>query len=260
MSNNEDGLICNESHLQIGGGCDSDEESGDEHNHHHHHLHDEEDDILGGSGSDLKLSGQEKKAPAGNLNIRAAMIHVIGDFVQSIGVLISAVVIKFYPNAKLIDPACTFVFSVIVFFTTIRIMKESLTVLLDATPLTINMKKLEKELRCIDGVRSVHHLNVFGVSVDWNVMTVHLVIGESSEMHPGSIEYFIESFTLPSRQYDEWGGGDTDRGQAGQEELRHQARDGADRATKEETFDCSLHGLESPAERPRAYIVFKGVG
>lgn len=107
------------------------------------------------------------------------MIHVIGDFVQSIGVLISAVVIKFYPNAKLIDPACTFVFSVIVFFTTVRIMKESLVVLLNATPLTVNMGRLEKALRCVDGVRSIHHLNVFGVSVDWNVMTVHLVTGES---------------------------------------------------------------------------------
>lgn len=181
LSNNEDGLVPDHLHRRIG--CDSDEGSGDEHHHSHHHCGEvEEDDVL---GSDLKL-GQAASAAAGekahggssNLNIRAAMIHVIGDFVQSIGVLISAIAIKIYPNAKLIDPACTFVFSVIVFFTTIRIMKESLAVLMDATPMTINMSKLKKDLRCIDGVRSLHHLNVFGVSVDWNVMTVHVVIGE----------------------------------------------------------------------------------
>lgn len=171
LSNNEDGLIPDHSHRRIG--CDSDEGSGDEH-HRHHCGEVEDDDVL---GSDLKL-GQAAPGGSGNLNIRAAMIHVIGDFVQSIGVLISAIVIKIYPNAKLIDPACTFVFSVIVFFTTIRIMRESLAVLMDATPMTINMGKLKKDLRCIDGVRSLHHLNVFGVSVDWNVMSVHVVIGE----------------------------------------------------------------------------------
>lgn len=166
MSNNEDGLLADR---QIA--CDSDEGSGDEHHHHN-----DEDELL--SGSDLKLGQPQPSSSQGNLNIRAAMIHVIGDFVQSIGVLISAIVIKMYPEAKLIDPACTFVFSVIVFFTTIKIMKESLAVLLDATPRTINLGKLEKELRCIDGVRSLHHLTVFGISVDWNVMSVHLVIGE----------------------------------------------------------------------------------
>lgn len=171
---NEDGLIV-DSHMQQLNGCDSDEE--DEGHVHCGGAHGdaEEDSEL---GSDLKLGQLHESEVPGNLNIRAAMIHVIGDFVQSIGVLISAVVIKFYPDAKLIDPACTFVFSVIVFFTTIKIMKESLAVLLDATPLSINLAKLEKELRCVDGVRSLHHLNVFGVSVDWNVMTVHLVIGE----------------------------------------------------------------------------------
>lgn len=184
-SQNEDGLIGEDSHMQqlMMNGCDSDGGvawSGDEDDNEGHARHGCGDAEEGSElGSDLKL-GQAKHQhqTQGNLNIRAAMIHVIGDFVQSIGVLISAVVIKFYPQAKLVDPACTFVFSVIVFFTTIRIMKESLAVLLNATPATINLAKLEKELRCIDGVRSLHHLTVFGVSVDWNVMSVHVVIGE----------------------------------------------------------------------------------
>lgn len=174
MSNNEDGLIVGDNR-QIA--CDSDEEvSGDEHHHHHHHNCDDEVDELQLGDGGKKDGGNSSSSS--NLNIRAAMIHVIGDFVQSIGVLISAVVIKIYPQAKLIDPACTFVFSVIVFFTTIRIMKESLTVLLDATPLTINLDRLRRELLAVEGVRALHHLNVFGISVDWNVMSVHLVIGE----------------------------------------------------------------------------------
>lgn len=193
IGNNEDAL--NAHHL----GCDSDDETGlvgDDHS-----TEDNSDSDSDELGSDLKL-GHTKGNHSGNINIRAAMIHVIGDFVQSVGVLISAVVIKFYPDAKLIDPACTFVFSVIVFFTTIRIMKESLIVLLDAVPMTINLAKLEKELRSIDGVQAVHYVNVFGVSVDWNVMSAHVVIGESSFVSCLIIAFNSLIFFCNYRQYD----------------------------------------------------------
>lgn len=145
---------------------------------HNHHRAIRSRPNGGGGGADDGLPVAPPTTAANNINIRAAMVHVIGDFVQSVGVLLSAVIIKFYPDAKLVDPVCTFVFSVIVFFTTIKIMRESIGILMDAVPSTINVAKLEKEMRCVDGVQSVHHLTVWSVSVDWNVMAVHLVVGE----------------------------------------------------------------------------------
>merc|ERR1719458_1907840 len=52
-----------------------------------------------------------------NINVKAAFIHVIGDFLQSLGVFIAALVIYFKPEWNIIDPVCTFVFSVLVLFT-----------------------------------------------------------------------------------------------------------------------------------------------
>ena len=49
----------------------------------------------------------------------AAFIHVIGDFLQSLGVFIAAIVIYFKPEWNIIDPICTFVFSLLVLATTI---------------------------------------------------------------------------------------------------------------------------------------------
>lgn len=63
-----------------------------------------------------------------NLNIRAAFIHVISDFVQSCGVFIAALVIYFAPELTIIDPICTFIFSILVLATTINIMKDALLV------------------------------------------------------------------------------------------------------------------------------------
>lgn len=47
------------------------------------------------------------------MNIRAAFVHVLGDLVQSIGVLLAALIIK-YSNFKMADPICTFLFSILV--------------------------------------------------------------------------------------------------------------------------------------------------
>lgn len=63
-----------------------------------------------------------------NINVRAAFIHVLGDVLQSVGVFIAALVIYFKPDWAIADPICTFVFSVIVLFTTFTIMKDALLV------------------------------------------------------------------------------------------------------------------------------------
>ena len=66
-----------------------------------------------------------------NINLRAAAIHVIGDFIQSIGVLIAALIIHFKPEYKIADPICTFVFSALVFATTVPILKDIYYVLME---------------------------------------------------------------------------------------------------------------------------------
>ena len=81
-----------------------------------------------------------------NMNIRAALIHVIGDIIQSVGVLIAAIILFFYPKYWIIDPCCTFLFSILVLFTTIPIMKDCIKIFMEATPNTINIEKLTKDL------------------------------------------------------------------------------------------------------------------
>ena len=73
-------------------------------------------------------SGSHKHGNDENINVRAAFIHVLSDFVQSCGVFLAALVIYFKPEWNIIDPICTFVFSVLVLATTIAIMKDALMV------------------------------------------------------------------------------------------------------------------------------------
>jgi len=57
------------------------------------------------------------------INLKATMIHLIGDLLQSVGVIIASIVLYFWPNYKIIDSLCTFLFAIIVIITTIKILK-----------------------------------------------------------------------------------------------------------------------------------------
>ena len=78
-----------------------------------------------------------------NVNISAAIIHIIGDIVQSVGVVIAAIIIYFYPNFIIADPICTFFFSIIVFFTTIGITKTCINILMESCPEKYVIEKIE---------------------------------------------------------------------------------------------------------------------
>lgn len=56
-------------------------------------------------------------------------------------------------------------------------MKDSIMIILEAVPNTVNLSILADELSCIDGVRSVHQLNVWSLTIGWIAMSTHIVIG-----------------------------------------------------------------------------------
>lgn len=127
--------------------------------------------VLNGNSVKHQQDGNEK-----NLNLRAAMIHVIGDLVQSFGVFIASVLIKIFPKAVFLDPLCTLLFSVIVVMTTVNLFKESMHLIMDTVPQGISIDNLEMDLLDIEGVKSVHHLNVWNHTSNHAILMVHLVI------------------------------------------------------------------------------------
>lgn len=79
------------------------------------------------------------------------MVHVIGDFIQSLGVLIAAVIL-YYTNWTIIDPICTFFFSILVIFTTVPIAKDCINVMTNSTPLSFDRDEFLADLKEIKEV------------------------------------------------------------------------------------------------------------
>jgi len=81
--------------------------------------------------------------------------------VKSVGVLLSSILIKFEPSAKWIDPACTILFSIIIFCTTIRILLDTVEVLMEATPKNHSYDNIFEDLANLKHVEHVHDLRLW---------------------------------------------------------------------------------------------------
>jgi zinc transporter 2 len=137
-----------------------------EHTGHHHH---------------------KKTKDTGNINVRAAYIHALGDLVQNIGVMIAGALIWWQSNHKgnhqwqLADPACTFFFSLLVLYTTYRILLVSVMVLLEGTPEGVSFQTVIDDLVGLDGVEEVHDLHIWSLTPGTPALTVHLRVSATAD-------------------------------------------------------------------------------
>ncbi|CAH0562561.1 unnamed protein product [Brassicogethes aeneus] len=135
--------------------------------HQHGHTH-------GGGSSHSHSHGHSHKEE--NINVRAAFIHVIGDFLQSFGVFVAALVIYYREDWAIIDPICTFLFSVLVLITTFAIIKDALVVLMEGSPKGIDFEEVMTTVLAIEGVKRVHNLRIWALSLDKITMSAHVAI------------------------------------------------------------------------------------
>ena len=99
---------------------------GDDHDHDHGHSHEGGHDDQEKGKEDTAMGGEKPKEEAvperRNINVDAAFLHVLGDMIMSIGVIIAAVFIYINEDWKVADPICTYFFSIIVCFTVSKVI------------------------------------------------------------------------------------------------------------------------------------------
>ncbi|XP_069673907.1 proton-coupled zinc antiporter SLC30A2-like isoform X2 [Periplaneta americana] len=137
--------------------------------HQHGHSH-------GASHDSEEGHGNHQHGEKQNINVRAAYIHVLGDFIQSFGVFVAALIIYFKPSWILIDPICTFLFSILVLITTFAIIKDTMLVLMEGIPKGMDFTLVMDTFLKIDGVVRVHNLRIWALSMNKTALAAHLAI------------------------------------------------------------------------------------
>ncbi|XP_078279042.1 proton-coupled zinc antiporter SLC30A2-like [Rhinoraja longicauda] len=144
----------------------------------HNHSHGSTSE---GSSHDTESTPQgSKSSDRKNPSVRAAFIHVLGDLLQSFGVLNAALIIYFKPEYKNADPICTFLFSILVLGTTFHILKDVLRVLMEGTPKGMDFNHVKETLLLIDGVKAVHSLRIWTLTMNQLVLSVHIATNDEA--------------------------------------------------------------------------------
>jgi len=117
-----------------------------------------------------------------NLNIRGALLHVMGDLLGSIGA-VTAGVLVLWKGWLWADPAVSVLISLLIIYSAWRLVSDAVNVLLEGVPSHINAAAVEEEMRTVSGVQDVHDLHIWTITSDRHALTAHVVISELSESY-----------------------------------------------------------------------------
>jgi cobalt-zinc-cadmium efflux system protein len=114
-----------------------------------------------------------------SLNTRSAFLHVVGDALSSVGVLVGAGVMAF-TGWHWVDPLISIGISGVVVVGGWRVLREAVDVLLETVPPHVDVDGVERALACIPRVTSVHDLHIWTVGSGMVALSAHLVVDEPS--------------------------------------------------------------------------------
>ncbi len=115
-----------------------------------------------------------------NLNMKAALLHVLSDLLASFAALLSGAVI-YYTNSLLVDPILSILIGIMIMVSSIRLLRESMLILMEGVPRNIDYAAVAQSLRAMPGVRNIHDLHIWSLSSGRAALSAHIDIHELSQ-------------------------------------------------------------------------------
>lgn len=114
-----------------------------------------------------------------DLNVRSALLHVIGDALGSVGALVAGLCVTYFGFVQA-DPIASAAIAVVLGIGSIRLLREAGDVLMESTPTDLDIKELERTILDTPGVRGVHDLHVWCLTPKEPMLTAHVVLKPSA--------------------------------------------------------------------------------
>ncbi len=123
-----------------------------------------------------------------DLNIRAAVIHMAGDAVGAVAIILGAVAIH-YTGISYVDPVLSIILAIFIVYTAWDIVGESLNILLEGLPRGLELPQITNALGQIHGVLDVHDLHVWSLGSNTHALSSHVLI---EDMPPSASETILK--------------------------------------------------------------------
>lgn len=128
----------------------------------------------------------------GNLNVRSAVLHVIGDTLSSVGVVIGGAIIYWtgwYPA----DALLSFLIGGIILFSAVNVTKDAVHILLENSPRNADAHTVAEHLRRLDAVKDVHDMHIWSLCSNYCALSAHIVVDEDTGLAPDRILELINA-------------------------------------------------------------------
>ncbi len=119
-----------------------------------------------------------------SLNMRGAFLHVLGDALGSLGVIVAALLLMAF-GWRLADPVAALLITALILVAAWRLVRESLDILMEAAPGHVDMEALGRAMRAVAGVVDVHDLHVWTLTSGYHAISAHVDV--EADAHTPSV-------------------------------------------------------------------------
>ncbi|HOV14725.1 MAG TPA: cation diffusion facilitator family transporter [Spirochaetota bacterium] len=136
-----------------------------------------------------------------NINIKSAYLHLLGDTLSSVGVIIGAVLIYFF-KIYWIDPILTVLIGLYIIKESFEIVKETVNILMQSTPSGINILEIKESIEKIEQVANVHHIHIWQTNEEDIFFEGHIDVCDDIKISQSEIlmkkieEILMENFKI----------------------------------------------------------------
>jgi cobalt-zinc-cadmium efflux system protein len=116
-----------------------------------------------------------RAASRNDLNVRGAFVHMLGDALGSVAIIIGAIIIR-ATGWQQIDPILSIAIALLIVYTAWDIVRESLNILLEGLPRGMTLAEVGAAARAIDGVLDVHDLHIWSLGSSTHALSCHVLI------------------------------------------------------------------------------------
>jgi cobalt-zinc-cadmium efflux system protein len=121
-----------------------------------------------------------------DINIRSAVLHMLGDAVSSAGIIAAALLIRF-TGSSLWDAVVSLAIGALILWSSWGVLREAVNLLLEGTPASIDPDAVTRAIASIDGVNGVHHLHIWALGPSRPALSCHLMVGDVPVKSTGSL-------------------------------------------------------------------------
>lgn len=114
-----------------------------------------------------------------DLNVKSVWLHVLGDTLSSVGVIISGIII-YFTGWTYADPIASVLIGGIIIWGGIRLVRDTISIFLNLTPKGFNVEALTKKITDMSDVIDIHHVHLWPVSHNNVAFSAHILVNDQT--------------------------------------------------------------------------------